>query len=271
VKATYIVSIVVVILAVGILSTTQPSSESLGKKYDGTKGTVSIWFDHCYNSQISAINNMTSDGFFGGILVVVQKANTNGYCTWNQLHSFNKQGWEIISHSEDHKITTPWTTKKQLTYEIIQSKIDLQNQGFIVIIYESPYTAVTTASSTMIGQNYKASQIAGCRQNTLTSIKNDGNNPALGYNFPKGFPVLYHCGIGISGSPLNTFDQVKAQIDSAISQKTWILFNFHQIDKSRTAYHTPPALFTKVLNYIKQQSDAGKLQFVRPDVGLGIS
>jgi hypothetical protein len=265
------VGVIVVILTVGILSAAQPSSESFGKKYDGTKGTVTIWFDHCYNSQIPAINSMTSDGFIGGILVVVQKANKDGYCTWNQIHSFNKQGWEIISHSEDHKRATPQTTQKQLAYEIIQSKIDLQNQGFNVIIYESPYTAITSASTTMIGQNYKASQVPGCEQNTLTSIKNDGNNPALGYNFPKGFPVLHHCGIGVSGSPLNTFDQVKAQIDSAIIHKTWILVNFHQIDNSPAAYHTPPALFTKVLNYIKQQSDAGKLQFVRPDVGLGIS
>src|SRR5437660_6508257 len=66
-----------------------------GLAYDGTKGMVTMWFDHAYISQFPAMQNMSADGIKGGILIVYDKANTGGYGSWSDLKEKQKEGWEL--------------------------------------------------------------------------------------------------------------------------------------------------------------------------------
>jgi hypothetical protein len=241
---------------------------STDQKYNGTRTYITIWFDHVFASQKTAMNNMTAFGMKGGMLIVVDKANTTGYLTWVQIHKYIYLGWDPVSHSMDHAHISNFTSSSTLFNEIIVSKASLQyGQKIFSMGYASPYDEITPASGKMVNQTYKWTVIPGearCSQNNVKTIVDNGKK----YGFT--IPVLYHCGIGFSGSPLNSVSQAKAEIDYAVAHKTWLVLNFHQIDNQNVAYHTPPSWFWQVLQYIKQQREAGNVTVATPCQGLGL-
>lgn len=213
----------VVLLAFMVVSTVEAPKMAysvISQKYDGTKTYITIWFDHLFTSQNQALTNMTVLKMKGGMLIVYDKANTTGYLTWKQIHNRISQGWEPISHSMDHAQISTLTSPGIIFNETKVSKASLQyNQNILVTGYVSPYDKITPVSAQMINQTYQWTVIPGCKQNTVKSIAGDGAQ------FGLTIPVLHHCGVGISGSPINTVSQVKALIDYAVANKTWLILS----------------------------------------------
>ena len=256
----------IALLAFVVVSTIESpkAAYSISQKYDGTKPYITIWFDHVFTSQGPAIDNMTAFGMKGGLLIIADKANTTGYLSWNYLHNKISSGWEPVSHSMDHVNINDLTPQNTLFNEIIVSKASLQyGQKIPVLGYSSPYDAITLASANMINHTYNWTVPPGCTQNTLETI-------ADGAPWSFTIPVIHHCGMGVSASPVTSVSQAEAMIDYAVAHKTWLVLNFHQIDNINAEYHTPPSWFWQVLQHVKLQRDAGNMTVVTPCQGLGL-
>lgn len=230
--------------------------------YDSSIGTLTFAFGHAYKSELPAIKNVTSYNFAGNISPVVTKIGNSGYMTQADLINYKNAGWEILSHSMTHPRIDSTTSSSVLQYEIVQSKNALTNMGFCITGYESPYDVITTNSAVYIKNNYKYAVINPNKQNTLYSISNDG----LKWNFPI---AIHYTGVG-NGLGIHDFATAKAVIDYAINNHTYLILNFHQIDSSGDTYSTYPSTFWKILQYVKQKSDAGKINVQNSAQALGV-
>ena len=235
------------------------------QKYDGSKAYLTLWFDHAFADQIPAINAMVQANLHGAILVRTGVVGNPEYMTWNDLNFYANHGIEMLDHSVSHPIITDTTSEGKLVKEILFSKTVLQQHGFKVTGYLSPYDLITPESARIINSHFTYTVVPSVRQNTLDSIHTEGKN----YGFT--MPVLQHFGVGVPpGPPLNNFTAVKTQIDYAINNHTWLVLNFHQLDSKVIPYHANLKLFQEILNYVKQKSNAKQIVVVTPSEGLGI-
>ncbi len=235
------------------------------QKFDGTKAYVTIWFDHAFADQVPAVDAMVRYHIPGAILVRTGVVGNHDYMTWDQLHYYNSLGFEMIDHSVTHPIITNNTSLGRLVHEILFSKAVIQENGFKLIGYLSPYDIITPQSAFMINQHFKYTVIPSTTQNTLDTIKNKGK--------PYGFsiPTLQHLGVGFPpGPPLNNFAEAKAAIDYAVDHHTWIVLNYHQLDDKNISYHAKLTLFMHILDYLHQKINAKEMVAVTPSVGLGL-
>src|SRR2546425_2326191 len=186
--------------------------------YDGKKAVISINFEHALASQWSQINSNMS-GMNASVAVIVQRMGHTGYMTAGQLHTLEKRGFEIVSHSETHLFITPDTPTSAICYEAVQSKIDLQKMGFKVYGMVPPYinvipqnfaTIVPTYSYTELLQTSLGQVNYNITYNTPQSI--NGSKQALGiYDVPT-------MGVG-TGDQIQNFTSAKSIIDNAIAKK----------------------------------------------------
>ncbi len=234
------------------------------QKYNGTIPYLTIRFDDTDSTQIQALTNITKFDLPAVWFLSPAFLDQPGRPTWQQATDLYNSGIEIGSHTETHYVLYKNTTQATLQYQIVQSKIDLQNKGFKIFGFAFPNDVITTDSSAVVNQNYNFTTVPLPKQNTVFSIENDGQP------FLLTIPVLH--GNTVSGFPptLETFDQVKAQVDSAIANKTWVVLLFHRIDDTGLPTHTSPHLFWQILQYVDQQSKLGKIKVVSPAQGLGM-
>ena len=255
------------IISILITSTSNVNASSL--KFNGSKGYVTIWFDHAFSSQIPAIQNMSRDGLTGGILTVYLKENTTGYMTWDQIKQKQTDGWEIISHSMDHKTPTTTSTQSFYDFEEVTSHNLLRNMGINTIGYAFPADIITTQGLLTVNQTYSWAVNGICKQNTISTIIHDEKN-RLKLNYTV-LPMLHHCGVNTVGvAPVKGFLAAKTLIDQAEHNHTWLVLNFHQIDNTLADYHTTPTIFNQIEQYVKAKSDNGTIAVVSPCQGLGL-
>ena len=262
------ISTIILISGVALLPITLSSQQEASALasppiYDGSKGAVTFAFGHAFKSQLPAIKNVTSFGFTGNISPVETKIGKSGWMTQSDLTNYKNAGWQILSHSMTHPRISSSTSDSVLKYEIVQSKNALTNMGFCITGYESPFDVITTNSAVYIKNNYKYAVINPNKYNTPYSITHDGSN--WGFN-----KAVHYYGVG-NGLAIHDFNSAKAAIDYAVNNHAYLILNVHQIDNSGTTYHTSPALYWKILQYVKQKSDAGQLNVENSVQALGIS
>lgn len=257
---TFVFALIVVLLI------PQQSYAVQNQKFDGSKAYLTLWFDHAFADQIPAINAMVEADLHGAILVRTGVIGNPEYMTWNDLNFYANHGIEMIDHSVTHPIISPITSQGKLVKEVLTSKSTLQQHGFRVLGYLSPYDLITSESARLIDSHFKYSVVPSVKQNTVKSISTEGKQ--YGFNVP----VLQHYGVGIPpGPPLNNFTAAKTQIDYAILHHTWLVLNFHQLDNKLISYHADPKLFQEILKYIKQKVATKQITVVTPSEGLGLS
>lgn len=233
--------------------------------YHGTIGTITFAMGHAYTDQMPAMNNLTKDNFAGNISPVGIRIGTPQYMTSSQILAYSHSGWEILSHSMTHPAINDTTPDSVLQYEIVHSKTNLTNMGFCISGYESPFDIITNSSAKYIHANYKYAVVNPDVQNTVYSITHIGAQ----YNFSV---AIHYYGVGKGFGLVNTFATAKSLIDFAIKNHTYLILNFHQIDAtSPDPYSTYPSMFWQILQYVKQQSDAGQLKVENSAQALGIS
>jgi hypothetical protein len=233
--------------------------------YDGTKAAVSISLEHARSSQLTAINNEMTD-MSGTVAPVVQRIGTSGHMTLQQLLDLQNRGFEIASHSETHSDISSSTSASKLYYETVQSKLDLEKMGFKVSGFIPPSNKMTTASFDLIKNNYGWTQFYSPipYQPKYTSLDS--------LNYSKQTYGIYDehsWGVG-NGYTLKSFSDVKNQIDYAIANKLWIAFKFHDLVTTTGTYDTSPATFHSIIQYIREQRDAGNLLVVTKAEGIGL-
>lgn len=232
--------------------------------YDGTKAGVMLTFEHATSDQLPAINSEMMD-IVGTIAPLPTRVGTSGHMTQQQLLDLQSRGFEIASHSETHSSISSSTSANTLFYETVQSKIDLENMGFIVNGFIQPSNKMTTASFDLIKNNYKWTSFFSPLTYqplymTLQTLDYSKTNYGIYHEYAHGVGNSY---------ALNTFAKVKEKIDFAIANKYLIAFKFHGIKTGSGSYLTSPTMFKEITDYLKQQRDLGNLVIITRSQGTG--
>lgn len=190
-------------------------------------------------------------------------ADTDGrYMTWAQVTALqNTYGWEIGSHTVTHpylassdasdgqpNILTP----AQVAQELSQSKATLAARGLNVTSFSSPYGDYNNAVLAQIAKYYNSHRGFA-----------DVNNNNWPYNdlLLNNFPV--QTGVTVA--------QVKAKIDQAITNKTWLVLTFHDIKATASSdpddYEYSTTNLGQIAAYVKTKQDAGLLKNVTVNQG----
>jgi peptidoglycan/xylan/chitin deacetylase (PgdA/CDA1 family) len=237
--------------------------------YDGTKAAVSITLEHATLDQLDAINNYMND-MNATIAVIVERVGNDDYMTQQQLLDLQNDGHEIASHSQSHNAINETTPEATLYYEVVQSKIDLENMGLIVTGFIPPRNDVTEESFALTNSTYQWTQFfdpilpdSYPEYNTIQTLEDSIQN----------FGIYHQYSEGVGEGPqydLNTVAEVKARIDEAITNKRWVALKFHEIVSNPGPFGTTPEKFQEIIQYIREKRDTGNLLVVTRAEGVGL-
>lgn len=216
-----------------LIRTTAPADPT---KLD--KGYVSINFDDGWlSSYENALPLLTSYGFVSDQFMVTGRIGGGfpAYMTSAQVYDAQTKGVKVGSHTVNHvDLTTLSTIEAQ--QEIHGSRQDLISIGINPVnIFSYPYGGYNSSIQQLVRNS-----------GYIAARSSDG-----GYNDKT--TDIY----ALKRQPMTnatTFTHIKNYIDTALSNKTWVILLFHEIDYSGNAYAVTPELFDQTLTYLKQQN-----------------
>lgn len=202
-------------------------------KFD--QGMVSFNFDDgylsVYQNAIPMLNaaNIKSTQY---IISETLAGDFSGYVNAAQVLAMQAQGHEIGAHSVTHAdliLSTP----TDLTNEVSGSKLALESAGVnIISSFAYPYGDYNSAViQALISAGYEAGRGA----------YPDGEN----YKDTNKYELKV---VDVQNStPVET---VKAWVDQAVANKSWVIFMYHQIDNGGDQYSTTPTKLQEEINYV---------------------
>jgi peptidoglycan/xylan/chitin deacetylase (PgdA/CDA1 family) len=167
--------------------------------------------------------------------------NQNGI-TLQQSYEMQNNGWEIMSHSTDHVKITDSFTQEKINYDLIESKKFLNNYGLSAKQFVAPMSSYPTGTmapyfNDTLAKQYDAAYLDGT----------DFSDPAYANNAN---PINIYK-IKRANMQNATLAQLKAAVDYAEANKTWLVFYEHQID---VAGYTTSQTLSDLLDYIKTKN-----------------
>jgi peptidoglycan/xylan/chitin deacetylase (PgdA/CDA1 family) len=208
------------------------------------RGLVSITFDDGFTDQYTkALPILTSLGLKATFYIISSEVDDQPlYMTAAQLIDLHNNGMEIGSHSVTHPDMTT-LSPSDLTTEMTQSRDDLAaliGAPIPDFAYpEGPYNLNTITVGKMYYQSQRDSYIG-------FNIKDILKQPNGSYDFSQLKIQSVEDGV--------TLAQVKAWVDKAKSQKTWLILLYHRIENTNPAgdeYVTLTSDFNQEMQYIK--------------------
>ena len=188
-------------------------------------GTSSI-----YNNAVPIID---AAGIKSTQAIISDYLTYDGYMNLNQILELKNNGHEIASHTKTHAHLTQ-LDQAGLQDEILGSKDDLEALGLgpvNTLVY--PY---------------------GEYNSTVTDfVRNSGyyigaRSVDEGYNYTNTDPfVLMDQHVDLT----TTAQQIKDDIDLAITNKSWIILEFHDVNHGGDPYSTTPEVLQEIVNYVK--------------------
>jgi len=231
--------------------------------YDGTKAGVMLTFEHATSDQIPAIDANMAD-MVGTMGPLSERVGNSGHITKQELLDLQAKGWEISSHSATHADIDSGTSASILDDEIVQSKIALEAMGFQIDGYIWPGNRVTTDGFDLVKDNYTWTTFyspisGGPKYMTLSSLDDSFQAEGVYHEFSHG--------VG-NGYDLDSFSDVKFEIDLAITNNYLIGFKLHNIETGSDARSTSPTMFKDIIDYLREQRDLGKLDVLTRNQGF---
>ncbi|MES2215980.1 MAG: polysaccharide deacetylase family protein [Patescibacteria group bacterium] len=205
-------------------------------KFD--KGYVSLNFDDGWLSVYeNAIPILNAAGFKSDQYIVTDYLSDNypGYVKPSLVLQMQSQGHSIGAHTRTHPNLT------QLSLEQAQAEISGSRQDLLGIGSHP----VSTFAYPFGAYNNSVKQIV---QNTgfLGARSSDG-----GFNDKtQNIWALRRKSMEVT----TTFEDIKGYIDSALTEKTWVILLFHEVNNSGHRYSVTPALLQQVVNYLKSKN-----------------
>jgi len=223
----------------GTLQTDSFSLKKLAQdptKFD--KGYVSLNFDDGWLSVYeNAMPKLNAAGFKSDQYIVTDYLTGNypGYVKPSQVLDMQSKGHVIGAHTRSHPDLT-WVSLTQARQEIEGSRQDLRALGVTPV---NTFGYPLGAYNASIQQLVKDTGYVGARSSDGGSNDKEQDIFALRRQ---------------SMEVTTTFTQVKGYIDTAMTEKKWVILLFHEINVSGHRYSITPELFQEIIDYLKQKN-----------------
>jgi len=160
------------------------------------------------------------------------------YVTAAQVKAMAANGHEIASHTRTHPDLVTLTAAKAKT-EITGSKSDLSTFGITTVSFMYPFGSYNDSIISLVkGAGYKGARTVD-----------------EGYNTPLSDPYR------ILSQNVNNdvpFSTIKGWLDTAVTDKTWIVLTLHRQEKLSdipdNLYANDPAILQQIVDYVKSKS-----------------
>ena len=193
--------------------------------------------------------------------------NDTTYMTWAQIQTLqNLNGWEIGSHTVDHRCLASSATQDpddcqrtqltpaQVDTELSQSKATLATNGVNAVDFAPPYGDYSNAVLAQIAKYYQ----------TMRGFKDQNTNV-----WPYDDYLLNDV------TPLETTDTVasiESKIDTAIANNSWLVLTFHDILPTPSTnpddYQYGTGELDQIAAYVAAKQVAGQIHSVNVNDGL---
>jgi len=185
------------------------------------------------------------------------------YMTWDQITQLqNTYGWEIGSHTVTHQCLVSVgddcqntkLTAAQVDAELANSKAALAARGINATAFAPPYGDYDMSAVARVAKYYSS----------MRGFADTGNNI-----WPLGDYLLRNVPVQEVTTPVAT---LKAKVDEAIANKTWVVFTFHDIRPNPSTnpddYQYGTAELDQLAAYVKTKVAAGQIKNVNVSKGL---
>ena len=185
------------------------------------------------------------------------------YMTWDQITQLqNTYGWEIGSHTVTHQCLVSVgddcqntkLTAAQVDAELANSKAALAARGINATAFAPPYGDYDMSAVARVAKYYSS----------MRGFADTGNNI-----WPLGDYLLRNVPVQEVTTPVAT---LKAKVDEAIENKTWVVFTFHDIRPNPSTnpddYQYGTAELDQLAAYVKTKVAAGQIKNVNVSKGL---
>lgn len=179
-----------------------------------SRGIVSITFDDGYENFYSIAYPVMKDYNFTGTVFII--ANWSGDFEWRKLMNFSQarelqdKGWEIGSHTLNHKRLTN-ISEKEVIFELEESKKLLEKNGFKIKGLSLPFGDYNKNIIDVAKKNYSYVRLM---------VAGHNNFDLLDFYHLKSNQIM-----------LNDTPQIICNIiKKSNEEKKWLIINFHYID-----------------------------------------
>lgn len=202
-------------------------------------GAVTLRFDDGWLSQYeAALPKLQSAGLKASFYIVPKYFAENGfpgYMSTAQIQDMYAKGHEIGAHTRTHRDLVTLSAAEQES-EISGSRQDLAALGVgSVSSFSYPFGS------------YDAT--------TLSIVKKAGYTSALstinGYATAASDPYQLERQLVTVDT---TLEQMKAWVDAAIANRTWLILELHEVSDNGRLYSITPANFSALVDYLKQKN-----------------
>ena len=237
-----------------------------------------ITFDDGMSSQYTHAKPILDKyNFKATFYIICNNVDKDNRMNWNNIHTLKEEGHEIGSHSMNHKKLSK-LSEDEMTYEIIESKRCLQDNGFDVTSFSFPYNDGDNNKKILkiIADNYYIARTASeplmlfhCRGEQEDDFVNHENrNENQCYYSNKSNDDKYFEKYTITGLSHEAYknsggysdDEMYEQFIEIVESQTKYntentigaipILIYHSIDYSNDDYSINPDLFEKEMEYL---------------------
>ncbi|NTV54899.1 MAG: polysaccharide deacetylase family protein [Candidatus Moranbacteria bacterium] len=199
-----------------------------------SEGMVTFTFDDGFlNTYQNGLPILDAAGIRSTQAIITGSLGESGYVTAAQVQDMASRAHEVASHTRSHADLTSLSAADAQA-EIAGSKFDLASIGVVANTIVYPFGTYSDSVLTLV----KDAGYTG------------GRSVDTGYDTPNTNPYALRDQHVTSDV---TFDQIKGWIDSAISNKQWLVLELHQQQAGAGEYSNDPALLQQVADYVTSQ------------------
>lgn len=186
-------------------------------------GRITFHFDDCFITQYTQAFPIFQAAGAVGCLVVAAGEGRHAM-TFEQMKEMQDAGWEIICHTFNHiRMGEVPVTEDVAQYEVVQSKRFLEEKGFRVRQFVTPYSACHTDTLPLLKTHYDAA---------FTVYKDSNSQPIEELVIKR--PVRrYRLHRAVMAG--HTLQELCAYVDYVAEHDQWLIFYEHELGRGENA------------------------------------
>jgi len=180
-------------------------------------GKITFHFDDCFITQYEQAFPVFQKAGAVGCLVVAAGEGRHAM-SFEQMMEMQNAGWEIICHTFNHiRMALEPVSDEIAQYEVVQSKRFLEEKGFHVRQFVTPYSGCHADTLPLLQQHYDAA---------FTVYKNSNAQPIEELVIKRPIDKYRLNRAVMSG---HTLEELKAFVDYVAQNDEWLIFYEHEL------------------------------------------